>query len=110
MIDRLAAYEDAEEQGLLIRLPCNVGDTVYCLWYEPCHLGNSHPNSYDCEGCEDECDLKKAVVEQVAGGVEWIVRNMLGKRPFAYATREEAAAALAKDINVPGKDVGKMEG
>lgn len=25
----LKAYEDAEEQGLLLRLPCKVGDTVY---------------------------------------------------------------------------------
>lgn len=28
-IAKLAAYEDAEEQGLLLRLPCKVGDTVY---------------------------------------------------------------------------------
>ena len=26
---KLAAYEDAEEQGWLLRLPCKVGDTVY---------------------------------------------------------------------------------
>jgi hypothetical protein len=28
-IQKLAEYEDAEEQGLLIKLPCKVGDTVY---------------------------------------------------------------------------------
>lgn len=28
-MEKLAAYEDAEEQGLLLRLPCKVGDTVY---------------------------------------------------------------------------------
>ena len=28
-LNRLAEYEDAEEQGLLVRLPCKVGDTVY---------------------------------------------------------------------------------
>ena len=28
-LDRLAAYDDAEEQGLLVRLPCKVGDTVF---------------------------------------------------------------------------------
>lgn len=28
-MEKLAAYEDAEEQGLLLRLPCTVGDTVY---------------------------------------------------------------------------------
>lgn len=27
--DKLAAYEDAEEQGLLVRLPCKAGDMVY---------------------------------------------------------------------------------
>ena len=26
---KLKAYEDAEEKGLLLRLPCKVGDTVY---------------------------------------------------------------------------------
>lgn len=28
---KLKAYEDAEENGLLIHLPCRVGDTVYIL-------------------------------------------------------------------------------
>lgn len=30
-LDKLAAYEDAEEQGRLVVLPCKVGDTVYFL-------------------------------------------------------------------------------
>ena len=29
IIERLAEYEDLEEQGLLLRLPCKVGDTVW---------------------------------------------------------------------------------
>lgn len=29
MIEKLSAYEDAEEQDLLLKLPCKVGDTVY---------------------------------------------------------------------------------
>ena len=29
-LKELKAYRDAEEQGLLIKLPCKVGDTVYC--------------------------------------------------------------------------------
>lgn len=28
-IEKLATYEDLEEQGLLVRLPCKIGDTVY---------------------------------------------------------------------------------
>jgi hypothetical protein len=30
-LTRLCEYEDAEEAGLLIRLPCKVGDTVYLV-------------------------------------------------------------------------------
>lgn len=29
LLEALGKYEDAEEQGLLLRLPCEVGDTVY---------------------------------------------------------------------------------
>lgn len=28
-VKRLAEYEDADEKGLLVHLPCKVGDTVY---------------------------------------------------------------------------------
>ena len=31
---KLAAYEDAEEQGRLVVLPCKVGDTVYIPYVE----------------------------------------------------------------------------
>jgi len=31
VIDKLAYYEDLEEQGRLIKLPCKVGDTVYVV-------------------------------------------------------------------------------
>ena len=31
VLTKLADYEDTEEQGLLIRLPCKVGDTVYVV-------------------------------------------------------------------------------
>lgn len=29
--EKLADYEDLEEQGLLVRLPCKVGDDLYCI-------------------------------------------------------------------------------
>lgn len=31
ILTKLAVYEDLEEQGLLVRLPCNVGDDLYCI-------------------------------------------------------------------------------
>lgn len=95
-ISKLRDYEDTEEQGLLVRLPCKVGDTVYKLGYE-CHFGNTYSDSMDCDECEDACALMRAIVECKAPSVEWIIRNMTGKRPFAYTTREEAEAALAKE-------------
>ena len=30
-ITKLATYEDAEEKGLLLRLPCKVGDNIYII-------------------------------------------------------------------------------
>ena len=37
IIERLAEYEDLEEKGLLLRLPCKVGDTVWDNDYgKPC--------------------------------------------------------------------------
>ena len=39
IIERLAEYEDLEEQGLLLRLPCKVGYTLYYIsdgFIEPC--------------------------------------------------------------------------
>ena len=30
-IERLADYENAEEQGLLLKLPCKIGDAVYAV-------------------------------------------------------------------------------
>lgn len=38
-MEKLAAYEDAEEQGRILRLPCKVGDKVYQIsenFIEPC--------------------------------------------------------------------------
>ena len=33
--EKLADYEDAEEQGLLLRLPCPIGTTVYnTIWWD----------------------------------------------------------------------------
>lgn len=39
---KLAEYEDAEEQGLLLRLHCKVGDTVYAIGFN-----NNKPIIYE---------------------------------------------------------------
>ena len=34
LLEALGKYEDAEEQGLLLRFPCKVGDIIYEVSYE----------------------------------------------------------------------------
>lgn len=70
--EKLREYEDLEEQGLLVKLPCKVGDTIYYI------LGI--PNKTPCviESCEFELsDIEK-----------------IGKTLFL--TKEEAEKALAE--------------
>jgi hypothetical protein len=31
ILEKLADYEDLEEQGLLVRLPCKVGEKLWCI-------------------------------------------------------------------------------
>ena len=100
MIDKLAHYEDIEEQGRLIELPCAVGDTVYLIssQYSECSKHQERFNDYNCQGCEDECDSHKEYFIYVNENIsaEWIVRamglNRFGKTVFT--TREEAEAKL----------------
>lgn len=96
-IDKLADYEEAEEQGLLLRLPCKVGDTVYKLWYKPCHNGEDYPDSYSCCGCEDECDLKRSIFDFTVPSLAWILQHIgrFGEGVW-YLKREEAEQALKR--------------
>lgn len=41
-LDKLATYEDLEEQGRLLKLPCKVGDTVYAIGFN-----NNKPIIYE---------------------------------------------------------------
>lgn len=70
MVKKLADYEDLEEQGRLICLPCKVGDDVYYI------LGI--PNETPC--AIDKCTFELSDI------------NKIGKTLFL--TREEAEAKL----------------
>ena len=79
-IDKLAHYEDLEEKGLLIELPCKVGDTVYAI-------------------------VNKKIIEDVADRIE--INHLCKKISTAkhswlcnfdnvFLTKEEAEQALAE--------------
>ena len=93
-IDKLAAYEDAEEQGRLVILPCKVGDTVFY-----CSRKERQALALKCEGylhtgvawkvrCTD-------IIPSWIGNQKrhfYLMANSFGKTVFL--TREEAEAAL----------------
>lgn len=77
-VDKLAEYEDLEEQGKLLKLPCAVGDMVYVL-----RLDNT---AYMMNN--------EKVWEIVEDKFEIFHFDSIGKTVFL--TREEAEAALKK--------------
>ena len=99
IIERLAEYEDLEEQGLQLRLPCKVGDTVYCIYerYTKCSENEQAFDEYSCQGCEClECDSHKElyVQSQKAYSIDWIVSNLKRFGKTVFLTQAEAEAKL----------------
>lgn len=98
ILTKLGDYEDLEEQGRLIKLPCKVGDTVYCIFtrYTRCTFGNEEFDEYSCQGCEYECDSKKEnyVQGMRAYSLDWIVTNLKKFGKTVFLTKSEAEAKL----------------
>ena len=91
VMKKLAEYEDAEEQGMLLRLPCKVGDVVYTVssYMECCRE--------ECKWVEEECDeccdyQRVYFVKETKFQIQQIA--VFGKTVFL--TKEEAEQALAK--------------
>lgn len=94
---KLQEYENLEEDGLILKLPCKVGDTVYKVWYEPCHNGEDYPDSYSCCGCLDECDIKKSIFEFVVPNQQWIIQHLYDFGDCVwFLAKEEAEEQLKK--------------
>lgn len=101
-LKKLAEYEDAEEQGLLLRLPCKVGDTVYIVGTK-C-IADEEPNEEWCEShdcCECVYDREMVVFEKYVNS--WILEELVFENSYFYQmgktvflTKEEAEQALAE--------------
>lgn len=92
--EKLTNMEQMEEQGMLVRLPCKVGDTVYTLSYR-----YDCKNDYDCKvsrewKCEENipCEYEKKIHYVKKSQFCLTMLNSLGKTVFL--TREEAEKAL----------------
>ena len=79
--NKLAEYEDLEEQGLLVRLPCKVGDTMYDIIGKPLRIVEHKVDAFHID--------KKGFHLQIINGV-------LEKKQEAkvYFSREEAKKKL----------------
>ena len=86
-VNKLREYEDAEEQGLLLRLPCKVGDTVYWLSNFYGFNNNYSVTEEVVEGIQiTEDDF---VIEMSTAGIKY---GRIGKSVFL--TKEEAEQKL----------------
>ena len=56
---RLKEYEDLEEQGRLIKLPCKVGDTVYVIVGKNISVQKIQRVTIDSEGKIEFCTKKR---------------------------------------------------
>lgn len=98
-LDKLAMYEDLEEQDRLLKLPCRLGDTVYILnqkriiSLEICEI------YFDSHGIEmaaknrEELGYRTINLTEDGIGVEW------------YKTEEEAKAAMNKLKGIDNKGI-----
>lgn len=61
VLKKLAAYEDLEEQDLIVRLPANKNKEIYIISsrWTVCSKCGSRFGEYSCIGCEYECDSEK---------------------------------------------------
>ena len=83
MIEKLAEYEDLEEKGLVLKLPCKLGDTLH--WFDG--FGNYQQSIVNCIYIENGLDDIK--IETLICTLD---ASELNKTVFL--TREEADKAL----------------
>lgn len=102
IVERLKAYEDLEEQGELLKLPCAVGDTVYLVSFrKKCYkMGNTHlvNDDLECAFCENECVCKakkEYFIEEIKATLP-IIGNLIDTPDnfMVFLTRQEAEAKL----------------
>ena len=94
ILQELKEYRDLEEQGLLLKLPCKIGDTVY-------QLINSHIYEYKVIGiCFDIFQNKWMYEVAYQIGLEWFKTmcdfDAFGKSKTVFLTKEEAEKALER--------------
>lgn len=91
-LKKFKAYEDAEEQGLLLRLPCKEGSRVYEI-VDDCNFGSDCYAKRTCNSCEyRDLHVEPLILATKAN----IVLRMPDFGKTWFLTEAEAKAALAE--------------
>lgn len=90
--EKLADYEDAEEQGLLLRLPCKVGDILYFAHHDRVISSEVLSVKYHVEAENHGIFIRKRLTIDVEGISAEIDFCEIGKTVFLT----EAEAKLAE--------------
>ena len=89
---KLANYEDAEEQGLLLQLPCKEGSRVYEI-VDDCNFGSDCYAKRTCNSCEyRDLHVEPLILATKAS----IVLRMPDFGKTWFLTEAEAKATLAE--------------
>lgn len=92
LADRIADYENLEEQGLLLKLPCKAGDKVYCI-----------ENNY----IEDTAECSRYLFMAMCGDFVIVTAEFESCDDFEnqlYEMEEESLEEEGIDVNIFHKD------
>lgn len=96
--NKLAEYEDLEEQGLLVRLPCKVGDM---LWYNILGYTESYEiKAFSYGYCDGYIEAGEEIGDEIIFYCENHTGSIIGSFPMSgigkivFLTREEAEKKL----------------
>lgn len=101
--NKLAEYEDLEEQGLLVRLPCKVGDM---LWYNILGYTESYEiKAFSYGYCDGYIEAGEEIEDEIIFYCENHTGSIIGSFPMSgigkivFLTREEAEKKLEEIQN-----------
>ena len=98
-LEELKSYKDLEEQGLLVRLPCKVGDMVWDNDF-------GYPESYEIKAfsygyCDSYIELDVGIEDEIIFYYENSIGSITGAFPMSeigktvFLTRKEAETAVS---------------
>ena len=91
VINKLAAYEDAEERGRLVVFPLGIGDTFYSI-ERFCDGSTGECDSFvPCDRCPD---YEPEIIERKIRTITQAAHVMEDMNKTVFLTSEEAEAAL----------------